>query len=83
MAQLAALVITKDEEFRRQATHLLRAGGVPIAIVEGRAGEAAAADLGVVDVGFDLASGLAAIERLRADTRRSRSSRWRRRRTPM
>jgi pilus assembly protein CpaE len=66
MAQLAALVITKDEEFRRQATHLLRAGGVPIAIVEGRAGEAAAADLGVVDVRFDLASGLAAIERLRA-----------------
>jgi pilus assembly protein CpaE len=66
MAQLAALVITKDEEFRRQATHLLRAGGVPIAIVEGRAGEAAATDLGVVDVRFDLASGLAAIERLRA-----------------
>jgi pilus assembly protein CpaE len=66
MAQLAALVITQDEEFRRQATQLLRAGGVPIAIVEGRAGEAGAADLGVVDVRSDLAPGLAAIERLRA-----------------
>ena len=82
MAQLAALVITQDEEFRRQATQLLRAGGVPIGIVEGRAGEAAAADLGVVDVRFDLASGLAAIERLRADTRRSPSSPSQPRRTP-
>jgi pilus assembly protein CpaE len=66
MAQLAALIISQDEEFRRQATHLLRAGGVPIGIVEGRGGDASAADVGVVDVRFDLASGLAAIERLRA-----------------
>ncbi|HEX2445216.1 MAG TPA: AAA family ATPase [Vicinamibacterales bacterium] len=66
MAQLAALIVTQDEDFRRRATQLLRAGGVPIGMVEGRTGETTVADLGVVDIRWDVASGLAAIERLRA-----------------
>jgi pilus assembly protein CpaE len=67
MAQLAALIVTHDEEFRRRAAQLLRAGGVPIGIVEDRRpADAAAPDIGVVDIRSDAASGLATIERLRA-----------------
>jgi pilus assembly protein CpaE len=67
MAHLAALIVTHDEEFRRQATQLLRAGGVPIGIVEDRRpADAAAPDVAVVDIRSDAASGLAAIERIRA-----------------
>ena len=68
MAQLAALVVTQDEEFRRQIGRILRSGGVPIGLLEDRrsASEPAAPDLVVVDIRGDAASGMAAIERLRA-----------------
>lgn len=68
MAQLAALIVTRDEDFRRQASRLLRTGGVPVGIVEDKqAGfEAAAHDLAVIDIRGDASSGMAAIERLRA-----------------
>ena len=33
MAQLAALVVTHDDEFRHQLGRLLRSGGVPVALV--------------------------------------------------
>jgi pilus assembly protein CpaE len=65
MANLAALIVSSDEEFRRRTTQLLRAGGVPIGIVEGSAA-ASAPDIGVIDIRNDAASGMAAIERLRA-----------------
>jgi pilus assembly protein CpaE len=66
MAQLAALIVTQDEDFRRRATHLLRAGGVPIGIMEERRADGPGPDIGVVDIRSDGASGLATIERLRA-----------------
>jgi pilus assembly protein CpaE len=66
MAQLTAQVVTYDEEFKRQVARLLRAGGVPVGIVEGRSPEGAAPDLVVVDIRADASSGMAAIERLRA-----------------
>jgi pilus assembly protein CpaE len=65
MAQLAASIVSHDEEFKRQVSRLLRAGGVPVAIVEGRV-EGAAPDVFVVDIRADASSGMAAIERLRA-----------------
>ena len=65
MAQLAASIVSNDEEFKRQVSRLLRAGGVPVAIVEGRA-EGIAPDVFVVDIRADASSGMAAIERLRA-----------------
>jgi pilus assembly protein CpaE len=65
MAQLAASIVSYDEEFKRQVSRLLRAGGVPVAVVEGRV-EGAAPDVFVVDIRSDASSGLAAIERLRA-----------------
>jgi len=64
MAQLAASIISHDEEFKRQAARLLRAGGVPVSLVEGRP-DGSAADLFVVDIRADASSGLAAIERIR------------------
>ena len=66
MAQLTAQVVSYDEEFKRQIARLLRAGGVPVGIVEGRSPEGAAPDLVVVDIRSDASSGMAAIERLRA-----------------
>jgi pilus assembly protein CpaE len=66
MAQLTAQVVSYDEEFKRRVALLLRAGGVPIGIVEGRSAEGTAPDLVVVDIRSDASSGMAAIERLRA-----------------
>jgi len=68
MAQLAALVVSPDEDFRRELGRLLRAGGVPVGLLEGhRAGpEQVQPDLVLVDIRGDAASGMAAIERVRA-----------------
>ena len=64
MAQLAASIASHDEEFKRQVARLLRAGGVPVGILE--AGMDGLPDLFVVDIRHDASSGLATIERLRA-----------------
>lgn len=67
MAQLAAVIVSHDDEFKRQAAQLLRACGVPVGIIEGRFGtEASTPDLAVVDIRADASSGMAAIERMRA-----------------
>ncbi len=67
MAQLTALVVTSDGEFRKDAARVLRSGGVPIGILEGQrtTPEMSAPDLALVDLRTDPAAGLAAIERLR------------------
>ena len=66
MAQLTAQIVSYDEEFKRQASRLLRACGVPVGIVEGRTPEGASPDLAIVDIRAEASSGMAAIERLRA-----------------
>ena len=67
MAQLTVTIITHDEDFKRQAAQLLRACGVPIGILEARAGaETSPPDIALVDIRADASSGMAAIERLRA-----------------
>lgn len=68
MAQLAASIVSHDEEFKRQVAALLRGCGVPIGIVEDRraGGDAGGPDLVVVDIRGDASSGMAAIERLRS-----------------
>jgi pilus assembly protein CpaE len=65
MAQLGAVIVSQDEEFKRQVARLLRASGVSVAILEGRI-EGAAPDVFVVDIRADSSSGMAIIERLRA-----------------
>jgi pilus assembly protein CpaE len=66
MAQLTALIVSHDDDFKRQAATLLRACGVPVGIVDGRAMDGSHPDVAVVDLRADAASGMAAIERLRA-----------------
>jgi pilus assembly protein CpaE len=68
MAQLAASIVSHDEEFKRQVATMLRGCGVPVGIVEDRraGGEAGGPDVVVVDIRHDAASGMAAIERLRS-----------------
>ena len=83
MAQLTAQIVSYDDEFKRQIAHLLRACGVPVGIVEGRSPEGAGPDLVVVDIRADASSGMAAIERLRAEQREPGDlRRSRRRRSP-
>jgi pilus assembly protein CpaE len=65
MAQLAVSIVSHDEEFKRDVARLLRAGGVPVGIVEGKA-EATSPDAVVLDIRSDALTGMAAIERLRA-----------------
>ena len=68
MAQLAALVVSPDEDFRRELGRLLRAGGVPVGLLEGHraAAEQVHPDFVLVDIRGDAASGMGTIERLRA-----------------
>jgi pilus assembly protein CpaE len=68
MAQLAALVVSHDEEFRREIGRLLRSGGVPVGVMDGprQGADQTTPDLITVDIRGDAASGMAAIERLRA-----------------
>ncbi|HEY7449904.1 MAG TPA: hypothetical protein VH702_17240 [Vicinamibacterales bacterium] len=68
MAQLTALIVSHDDDFRRGSSSMLRAGGVPIGILEeARTGAAGTEpDLALIDLRGDAAGGLAAIERLRA-----------------
>ncbi len=68
MAQLAASIVSHDEEFKRQVAALLRGCGVPVGIVEERRPgvESAGPDIVVIDIRGDASSGMAAIERLRA-----------------
>jgi pilus assembly protein CpaE len=67
MAQLGALLVSSDEEFRRDFGRLMRSGGIPIGILDDHRGtEHAEPDLAFVDIRHDTASGLGALERLRA-----------------
>jgi len=69
MAQLTASIVSHDDEFKRQVSRMLRACGVPLGIMEGRLGaDGSAPDVAVVDIRSDAASGMSAIERLRASS---------------
>lgn len=67
MAQLAAIVVTQDEEFRRHLSTMLRSGGVPVGVLEDQRTQPLpiSPDLALVDIRGDAPSGMAAIERFR------------------
>ena len=65
MSQLAAQVLSEDDDFRRQIGRLLRTGSAPVSILEGGR-DTVPPDIIIVDVRGDIPSSLAAIERLRA-----------------
>ncbi len=67
MAQLTAIIVTQDEEFRRHVATMLRGGGVPVGVLEDQRSQPLpiSPDLALVDIRGDAPSGMAAIERLR------------------
>jgi pilus assembly protein CpaE len=67
MAQLVGLIVTQDDTFRKHSERLLRAGAIPVSVLDDRAGrEGAAPDLIIVDARGDASAAMASIERLRA-----------------
>jgi pilus assembly protein CpaE len=67
MAQLAGLVISEDEGFRKQVAQQLRSGSVPMIVMDDRAPrEGAAPDVIIVDVRGNTSASIAGIEKLRA-----------------
>jgi pilus assembly protein CpaE len=69
MAQLVALIVSKDDTFIRQIGRMLRAGAVPVSVAdEGSLRDGMTADLIIVDTRGDVPAALSAIERHRAVT---------------
>jgi pilus assembly protein CpaE len=67
MAQLVGLIVSEDDSFKKPLGRLLRAGTVPVSVLEdGAAREGVQPDLMVVDIRGDAPSALSSIERLRA-----------------
>jgi pilus assembly protein CpaE len=67
MAQLVGLIVSTDEAFTKQVGRLLRAGAIPVSVIDERlARDNAAIDLVIVDARGDTSSSMATIERLRA-----------------
>src|SRR5262245_22679060 len=67
MAQLVGLIVSHDEEFKRQLGRTLRAGSIPVSVVDEKvARDISGVDLIIVDIRGDASSAMASIERLRA-----------------
>lgn len=67
MAQLVGLIVSEDDAFKKHFGRLLRAGAIPVSVIEGRAGrEGVLPDLVIVDIRGDASSSMPGIERLRA-----------------
>ncbi|HEV8208971.1 MAG TPA: AAA family ATPase [Vicinamibacterales bacterium] len=67
MAQLVALIVSEDDTFKKHFGRLLRAGAIPISVIDDRAGrDGATPDMMIVDARGDASSAMSNIERLRA-----------------
>ena len=67
MAQLVGLIVSEDETFTKHFGRLLRAGAIPVSVMEDRAGrDGTQPDLIIVDARGDASSAMSTIERLRA-----------------
>jgi pilus assembly protein CpaE len=68
MAQIVGLIVTADDSFRKHVGALLRAGAVPVSVVDERGlKEGIAPDVVIVDTRANPSSALATIEQLRAE----------------
>jgi pilus assembly protein CpaE len=67
MAQLVGVIVSDDEAFKKHLNRLLRAGSVPVSVMDGGAQrETVAPDVVIADIRGDASSAMAGIERLRA-----------------
>jgi pilus assembly protein CpaE len=67
MAQLAAQLVSEDQEFKQGIGRLLRSGSVPVSVVDDRGvRDGVSPEIVIVDIRGDSSSAMAAIERLRA-----------------
>jgi pilus assembly protein CpaE len=67
MAQLVALIVSQDDAFTKHFGRLLRAGAIPVSLIEDRGGQfTTPPDLVIVDTRGDASSTMSTIERLRA-----------------
>ncbi|HEY7291359.1 MAG TPA: AAA family ATPase [Vicinamibacterales bacterium] len=67
MAQLVGLIVSQDEEFKKHLGRMLRAGAIPVSVMDERvARDLSAADVVIVDTRGDASSAMGTIERLRA-----------------
>jgi pilus assembly protein CpaE len=67
MAQLVGLILSEDDAFRKHVGRLLRAGSIPVSVIEASAiRDGAQPDLIIVDTRGDASSAMSNIERLRA-----------------
>src|SRR5579883_3095934 len=67
MAQLVALVVSDDDAFRKQIGRTLRAGAIPVSVIEETSPrDGVACDIVIADIRRDPASAMGGIERLRA-----------------
>ena len=67
MAQLVGLIVSEDDSFKKPLGRLLRAGAVPVSVLDdGAPRDGVQPDLMVVDIRGDAPSALSSIERLRA-----------------
>jgi len=67
MAQLVALIVSQDEEFKKQLNRTLRSGAIPVSVSDERlTRDVAGTDIVIVDARGEASSSMAAIERMRA-----------------
>jgi pilus assembly protein CpaE len=69
MAQLVGLIVTEDDAFKKHFGRLLRAGAIPVSVLEDRVGrDGTQPDLIIVDTRGDASSAMSSIERLRGSS---------------
>ena len=67
MAQLVGFILTEDEAFKKQIGRLMRAGAIPVSVMDDRvARDGTPPDLVVIDARGDATSAMSTIERVRA-----------------
>jgi pilus assembly protein CpaE len=67
MAQLVGLIVSEDDDFKKQTSRLLRSGSIPVSVIDERlARDGTAPDIVIVDTRGDATWAMSTIERVRA-----------------
>ncbi len=69
MAQLAGLIVSEDDDFKKQTGRLLRSGSIPVSVIDDRvARDSTPPDIVIVDTRGDATWAMSTIERLRGSS---------------